>query len=118
MTQAGAAGTIVIGASRSAALHEGAESLEGLRGNARRACELVPALADREVATTWTGLRPFSHDGLPYIGHLDDGIVVCAGHGSEGILTGAGSGRLAADLALGRLPCVDPAAFSPTRPGA
>ena len=108
-------GTIVVGASRSAALHEGAESLAGLRENARRACELVPGVAGREVAATWTGLRPFSHDGLPYIGRLDDGLVVCAGHGSEGILTGAGSGRLAAEIALGREPYTDPAPFRPDR---
>jgi D-hydroxyproline dehydrogenase subunit beta len=108
-------GTVVVGASRSAALHEGAESLAGLRENARRACEMVPAAADREVAATWTGLRPFSHDGLPYIGRLDDGLVVCAGHGSEGILTGAGSARLAAELVLGRKPYMDPAPFRPDR---
>jgi D-hydroxyproline dehydrogenase subunit beta len=108
-------GTVVVGASRSAALHEGAESLAGLRENARRACEMVPAAADREVAATWTGLRPFSHDGLPYIGRLDDGLVVCAGHGSEGILTGAGSARLAAELVLGRKPYTDPAPFRPDR---
>ena len=106
-------GTVVVGASRSAALHEGAESLEGLRGNARRACAMVPGIAGREVAATWTGLRPFSRDGLPYIGRLDDGVVVCAGHGSEGILTGAGSGRLAAELALGREPYTDPDAVPP-----
>ena len=76
---------------------------------------MVPGIADREVAATWTGLRPFSHDGLPYIGRLDDGVVVCAGHGSEGILTGAGSGRLAAELALGREPYTDPAPFRPDR---
>jgi D-hydroxyproline dehydrogenase subunit beta len=108
-------GTVVVGASRSAALHDGAESLEGLRGNARRACAMVPGIAGREVAATWTGLRPFSHDGLPYIGHLDEGVVVCAGHGSEGILTGGGSGRLAAELALGRLPFTDPGPFRPGR---
>jgi D-hydroxyproline dehydrogenase subunit beta len=108
-------GTVVVGASRSAALHEGAESLAGLRGNARRACAMVPAIADREVAATWTGLRPFSHDGLPYIGSLDDGLVVCAGHGSEGILTGAGSARLAAELVVGREPYTDPAPFRPDR---
>jgi sarcosine oxidase subunit beta len=108
-------GTVVVGASRSAALHEGAESLAGLRENARRACEMVPAAAGREVAATWTGLRPFSHDGLPYIGRLDDGLVVCAGHGSEGILTGAGSARLAAELVLGRKPYTDPAPFRPDR---
>ena len=108
-------GTIVVGASRSAALHEGAESLAGLRGNARRACAMVPGIAQREVAATWTGLRPFSHDGLPYIGRIDEGLVVCAGHGAEGILTGAGSGRLAAELALGREPFADPAPFRPDR---
>ena len=108
-------GTVVVGASRSAALHDGAESLAGLRGNARRACAMVPGIASREVAATWTGLRPFSHDGLPYIGRLDDGVVVCAGHGSEGILTGAGSGRLAAELAVGREPYTDPTPFLPGR---
>ena len=50
-------GTVVVGASRSAALHDGAESLAGLRGNARRACTMVPGIASREVAATWTGLQ-------------------------------------------------------------
>jgi glycine/D-amino acid oxidase-like deaminating enzyme len=40
---------------------------------------------------------------------------VCAGHGSEGILTGGGSARLASELLLGRAPFTDPAAFDPTR---
>ncbi|MDX6535237.1 MAG: D-hydroxyproline dehydrogenase subunit beta, partial [Gaiellales bacterium] len=108
-------GTIMIGASRSAALRDTDESAESLRATASRACRLIPALAEREVATTWTGLRPFSADGLPYIGLLDDGLVVCAGHGSEGILTGAGSGRLAAELALGAEPFTDAQPFSPDR---
>jgi sarcosine oxidase subunit beta len=111
-------GTIMVGASRSAALHEGPESLAALRENARRACLLVPALAGREVIAAWTGLRPFSVDGLPYIGRLDERTVICAGHGSEGILTGAGSARLAAELVLGRGPFTDPAPFAPARPRA
>jgi D-hydroxyproline dehydrogenase subunit beta len=109
-------GTLMVGASRSPALRDGDESAEALRVNAARACQLVPALGAIEVATTWTGLRPFTADGLPYIGHLDEWLVVCAGHGSEGILTGAGSGRLAAELALGLAPHTDPAAFAPNRP--
>jgi D-hydroxyproline dehydrogenase subunit beta len=108
-------GTIMIGASRSAALRDTDESAESLRASTARACRLIPALAEREVATTWTGLRPFSADGLPYIGRLDDGLVVCAGHGSEGILTGAGSGRLAAEIAVGAEPFTDPQPFSPGR---
>jgi D-hydroxyproline dehydrogenase subunit beta len=108
-------GTVLVGASRSAALHEGPGSAEALRANAAHACELIPGLTGREVTAAWTGLRPFSEDGLPYIGRLDERTVVCAGHGSEGILTGGGSARLAAELVLGRAPFTDPAAFDPTR---
>src|SRR5690348_12756937 len=110
-------GTLMIGASRSAALRDGDESAQALRENATRACRLVPALAAMEVAATWTGLRPFTPDDLPYIGPLGPGLVICAGHGSEGILTGAGSARLAAELVLGSEPYTDPAAFSPDRAG-
>lgn len=108
-------GTIMIGASRSAALRETDESADALRLNAASAIELIPSLAQHEVATTWTGLRPFSHDGLPYIGWLEDGVAVCAGHGSEGVLTGGGSGRLVAQVVCGESPYVDPAPFRPDR---
>jgi glycine/D-amino acid oxidase-like deaminating enzyme len=108
-------GTLMVGASRSPALREGDESAQALRENAARACMLVPSLAAIEVATTWTGLRPFTPDGLPYIGPLGDGLFVCAGHGSEGILTGAGSARLASELALGHEPYTDPSPFAPDR---
>jgi glycine/D-amino acid oxidase-like deaminating enzyme len=108
-------GSVMIGASRSAALHEGTEGAEALRENAARACRLIPALSGVEVAATWTGLRPFSADGLPYIGRLEPWLVVCAGHGSEGILTGAGSAQLAAQIALGERPFTDPSPFSPQR---
>jgi sarcosine oxidase subunit beta len=111
-------GTVMVGASRSAALHEGPESHATLRENARRACLLVPGLTGREVVAAWTGQRPFSADGLPYIGRLDEHTVICAGHGSEGILTGGGSARLAAELVLGREPFTDPAPFLPARPPA
>jgi glycine/D-amino acid oxidase-like deaminating enzyme len=108
-------GSVLVGASRAAALHEGPEGPAAMRETAARACRLVPALARREVAATWTGLRPFSEDGRPYIGRLDEHTFVCAGHGSEGILTGGGSGRLVAELVLGQTPFTDPAPFHPGR---
>jgi glycine/D-amino acid oxidase-like deaminating enzyme len=108
-------GTIMIGASRSAALRETDESADALRLNATAAMEWIPALAGHEVATTWTGLRPFSHDDRPYIGWLDEGVAVCAGHGSEGVLTGGGSGRLIAEVVTGGKPYADIAPVSPHR---
>jgi sarcosine oxidase subunit beta len=108
-------GTIMIGASRSAALRETDESADALRLSAAAALGLIPSLATHEVATTWTGLRPFSHDDRPYIGWLEEGVAVCAGHGSEGVLTGGGSGRLIAQIVAGEPPYVDPAPFRPDR---
>src|SRR5262249_51901645 len=70
-------GTIMVGATRSAALRDGDESALALRECAARACQLIPALAGCEVAHTWTGLRPFSPDGLPYIGPLADWLGGC-----------------------------------------
>ena len=58
---------------------------------------------------------PVLADGLPYIGRLEPWLVVCAGHGSEGILSGAGSAQLAAEIALGEAPFTDPSPFSPGR---
>ena len=108
-------GTIMIGASRSAALRDTDESSDALRLNAAAALEWIPSLATHEVATTWTGLRPFSHDDRPYIGWLEEGVAVCAGHGSHGVLTGGGSGRLIAQILTGAEPYADAAPFRPDR---
>jgi glycine oxidase len=70
------------------------------------------------VVATWSGLRPATADSLPYIAPLAPNAVVCAGHGSQGILTGAGSARLAVDLLLGRPPVADSTAFRLERPRA
>jgi glycine/D-amino acid oxidase-like deaminating enzyme len=111
-----AGGGVLLGGSQSAGLHDGAESASALEQIAARACQLVPAVRTREVMATWSGLRPASADGLPYIDRLDEHVSVCAGHGSQGILTGAGSARLAVDLMLGRPPLTDPRPFRLGRP--
>src|SRR6478735_2231809 len=113
------AGTVVLAAgawSRRLAPTAGHELLiPPVRDTAALVCQLLPARASIEVETTWSGLRPFTPDELPYIGHLEDGLAVCAGHSSDGILAGAGSGRLVAEMVLGTEPFTDPAPFSPSR---
>ena len=66
------------------------------------------------------GLRPWSADGLPLLGALAAAPVgaamfVAAGHGANGLMLGPLSGRIVADLVLGRSPVIDPAPFAPTR---
>jgi glycine/D-amino acid oxidase-like deaminating enzyme len=113
-----AAGGVLVGGSEGPSIHELGEGAEVLSPIAEHACHLLPGLRDREVVSAWTGLRPTSPDALPFIDWLDEHVLVCAGHGSQGILTGGGSSRLAADLVLGRLPFTDPAPFSLERPSA
>jgi D-amino-acid dehydrogenase len=81
--------------------------------------ELYPALArvaDPASGTPWTGLRPVSADGLPYIGATAiDGLYLNAGHGALGLTLAAGSGVLLAGLLTGAPAPLDPAPFSPLR---
>jgi D-amino-acid dehydrogenase len=57
----------------------------------------------------WTGLRPMSADGTPFIGPTwMKGLHVNAGHGHLGWTLAAGSAGLLADLMQGRTPQIDP----------
>jgi D-amino-acid dehydrogenase len=64
----------------------------------------------------WTGLRPMSADGLPFIGltHVR-GLYVNTGHGHLGWTFAVGSAQLLADLIDGRVPDIDPTPYEPTR---
>lgn len=81
--------------------------------------ELYPRLArevDPHTGIPWTGLRPVSADGLPFIGPTRvAGLYVNAGHGALGLTLAAGSATLLADLLHGAPPAVDPAPYSPLR---
>lgn len=80
---------------------------------------LYPAIAvriDYGTAQEWTGLRPMSADGLPFVGATRvPGIYLNTGHGHLGWTLAAGSARLLADLMLGVAPSIDPQPFSAIR---
>ncbi len=80
-----------------------------------RATDYVPALRTLPVIRVWTGFRPATADKLPLIGQWDDRVWVAAGHEGLGITTAPATGRLLADLALGRPTALDPAPFDPRR---
>lgn len=75
----------------------------------------VPYL-DRGNISPWTGFRPMSCDGVPIIGATRlANVHVNTGHGHLGWTMSAGSGRLLADLMLGREPEIDPAPYRISR---
>jgi len=83
---------------------------DDLRESAYR---LMPALRDLPITNHWSGLRPGSPDGVPYIGEHPDisGLYVNAGHYRNGVVLGLASVQLLTDLVLGTEPCVDPAPY-------
>lgn len=75
----------------------------------RAAVELIPLLSDLEVERQWAGLRPGTEKGIPYICQHDDvdGLFIHAGHFRNGIVLGAASAELMADIILQRTPWCD-----------
>ena len=82
----------------------------------RRAAEYLPGLADLRALRSWVGFRPATPDHLPLVGMWEPGLWVAAGHEGLGVTTAPGTGRLLADLVLGRTPPLDPAPYDPRRP--
>jgi D-hydroxyproline dehydrogenase subunit beta len=103
--QQDAAGRVLVGASLHGATLEGDEEPETRRAIARRAVEVMPALADLAIAESRSCQRPYSPDGLPLLGPYPgaDGLVLATGHGSLGVTQSLGTGEaVAAGLASGR----------------
>lgn len=78
--------------------------IEGIR---RAIPEYYPAFRDVELRrlTLWTGQRPCSPDGLPYLGRREN-VIVAAGHSMMGMSLGPITGKLVGELADGETPSI------------
>lgn len=79
--------------------------------------ELLPVLKGATPARQWSGVRPGSPEGVPYIGAYPKraGLWFNTGHYANGITLAPGSARLLADLMSGRPPILDPVPYRPER---
>jgi D-hydroxyproline dehydrogenase subunit beta len=107
--------TVVIGSSRQTWLtpEPGDDAVVG--GLLAAAIALVPALATAEVLGSWWGLRPLSPDERPFVGPVREGLHVATGHGSEGVILGAGTAQLVRAQLAGEPAPFDPTPFDPLR---
>ncbi len=73
--------------------------------------------ADFADVPPWSGLRPCSPDGLPYLGRTAryTNLTIAAGHAMMGLSLGPISGKLVAALLAGEAPALDLALLSPDR---
>jgi glycine oxidase len=97
--------------------HEGfvkATTAEARDSLYQSAIALFPVLKGVLIEQHWSGLRPGSPSGIPYIGAYPGtaGLYVNAGHYTNGVGAGPASARLVADLLLGRAPILDPAPYA------
>ena len=83
----------------------------------RRAVALLPGLAGSQVTAAWAGYIDSTPDGVPAIGPVAavPGLILAAGFSGHGFGIGPGAGHLAADLATGAAPLVDPRPYDPER---
>jgi glycine oxidase len=89
---------------------------ETIRAMHVAAARYVPELQSASVVDSWAGLRPGSPDDLPLIGATDTrGIFLASGLFRNGILLAPITGRIMADLVMGRPAEIEISAFSPAR---
>lgn len=110
-------GEVTIGSTRGFWLTPEPESSQVIWLLLEAAHRLVPSIKEAIVDSSWWGVRPLSRDGRPIVGRVRDGLVVATGHGSEGVINGAGTAELVAAVVLGEDPPFDPSPFDPARFG-
>ncbi len=109
--------TIVIGSTRQIWLTPEPSEEQIVERLLGAAIELAPAIADAAVQSSWWGLRPLTPDERPLVGAVREGLHVATGHGSEGVILGAGTAELVAAQIADETPPFDPAPFDPMRFG-
>jgi len=110
-------GQMLIGSSRQFDAEDSAVDPALLDRMLKRASEYLPALGKLSAIRVWTGHRAATPDKLPLIGPslVSDRIWLATGHEGLGITTSLGTGRLLADLLLGRPTQIPAAPFAPAR---
>ena len=90
-----------------------APSATSVRDLVALVAHILPIVRNAPIARTWNGLIDLTPDALPVIDAPEAvaGLVVAAGFSGHGFCLGPVSGLLCADLALGRAPRHDLAAF-------
>jgi D-amino-acid dehydrogenase len=70
-----------------------------------------------QVDKVWSGLRPCSPDGLPYIGRTQryENLILATGHGMMGVSLGPATGKLVAEIVDGQSSSMNISAFRSER---
>jgi glycine oxidase len=108
-------GRILIGSTEEPeALFEKANTAAGVADLLAFATRMVPSLVAAEVEKCWSGLRPGTPDGLPFIGPVPgwDNVFVATGHFRSGVQLSLGTAQAIAEHFTGKATSVPIDAFA------
>ena len=79
--------------------------------------QVLPDMELLDGEEPWSGYRPLTPDGLPYIGRSEqvENLVFATGHGMLGITHGPITGKLVTEILTGQTPSIDLAPMRPDR---
>jgi len=79
--------------------------------------KVLPHMETLDAEEPWSGYRPLTPDGLPYIGRSDkiDNLIFATGHGMLGITHGPITGKLVTEIVMGEKPSIELDALLPER---
>jgi D-amino-acid dehydrogenase len=89
----------------------------GIREVLDEAMRVAPGLAKAKLLEMRVGMRPYTKDRIPVLGGVPgiDGVLIATGHGPTGLQLGPLSGKVVAQMAVGKPPEVDIAPFTVAR---
>jgi D-amino-acid dehydrogenase len=90
-----------------------------VRGITRAFPDYFPAFSESDFANVkpWSGLRPVSPDGMPYLGRTQrwKNLTVATGHAMMGLSLAPATGKIVAEVLSGEKSPVAPDLMSPDR---
>lgn len=102
-------GNLLVGSTREFAGFDRTTTPEGLHAVARCGLRALPLLKRFHVIRSFAGLRPWTLDGLPFLGELPghEGMFLAAGHEGDGVMLAPITGKVMAEMILDGKPSVD-----------
>jgi len=95
-------GNLLIGSTREFVGENKEITFKGIEYILKHATSIIPSLIDINIIRTFSGLRPYTIDGLPIISKLIpyDNLFIAAGHEGDGITLSAITGKLVKQIIL------------------
>lgn len=95
-------GNLLIGSTREFVGENKETTFQGIEYILKHAISIIPSLEDINIIRTFSGLRPYTVDGLPIISKLipHDNLFIAAGHEGDGITLSAITGKLIKQMVL------------------